>query len=136
MERFRTMCRAAFRRWAQLSGSIISLFVLLVLLNILDYQTTVNLIALTDYDVEANPLLRYTMVQTDSVTSILWVKGIILTFAAIAFKWSLIRAKKQKKLLMAKRLLKCGLIVLCFLYTLVCMHNTAGIYLLLNYPLP
>ena len=130
MEKLRRWGRAAIIRWTGLTSHIVSLFVFLVLLNILDYQTTDILVGLTDYSVEANPIYRSMMELFDSSIVIVWIKGGVLVLAAFAFSWCLSRAERERRSIEVKRMLNTVLMGLCFAYTLLVIYNTHGIYLL------
>lgn len=130
MGKLRRWGRVAVKRWTGLTGHIVSLFVFLVLLNILDYQTTDILIGLTDYSVEANPIHRSAMELFDSSNTIVWIKGTILVLAAFIFRWCLSRAESEGRLIEVKRMLNAVLTGLCFVYALLVIYNTHGIYLL------
>lgn len=130
MEKLRRWGRAAIKRWTGLTGHIVSLFVFLVLLNILDYQTTDILIGLTDYNVEANPIHRSAMELFNTSNTIVWIKGSVLVLAALMFRWCLYRAEKESRLIEVKRMLNAVLMGLCFAYVLLVIYNTHGIYLL------
>ena len=131
IDTLRTQTWAAIRRWTGLAGHLVALFTLLVLLNVLDYQTTDILIKLTDTSVEANPLLRYA-IEVSSPISILWIKAAVLTIAAIVFSWAIRRARKDGKSIQIRRLLNVCLFGMCFLYGLLAIHNTYGIYRLVS----
>lgn len=132
MDKLRTIGWAIVRRWTGVSGALVNLFILLVLLNILDYQTTDILVRLTNYSVEANPALRYAMESYGSASVILWIKGAVLAVSAFIFYWALHRAEKIGRLIPVKRLTNIVLFGLCVFYSLVVMHNTYGIYRLLS----
>ena len=127
IDTLRTQTWSVVRHWTGLTGHIVTLFILLVLLNILDYQTTIVLIQLTDTSVEANPLLRYA-IEATSPTSILWIKAVVLTIAALVFAWAIRHAEGSGKSIRIRRLLNVCLFGACFLYGLLAIHNTYGIY--------
>lgn len=132
MDKLRTIGWSIIRRWTGLTGGLLNLFVLLAMLNVLDYQTTDILIRLTDYSIEANPALRYMLEVTGTALSILWIKAGILSIAAVVFYWAIWKAKKTGKLIQIKRLLTVCLFGMCVVYGLVVIHNTYGIYRLLS----
>ncbi len=130
MEKLRRWGRVVVKRWTGLTGSLVSLFLFLVLLNILDYQTTNIMVGLTDFSVEANPVHRLMMEAFDTTNTIIWFKGVTLVIAALVFRWCLSKAEREGRAVEVKRMLNACLMGLCFVYTLLVIWNTNGIYLL------
>lgn len=65
---------AWFRTW-HLSSQ---LMLLLVLFNLIDYQTTATLVHMEGFEIEANPFLYHAMVHFDSVYAIVVIKALVL----------------------------------------------------------
>lgn len=130
MKKLRRWGRVIIKRWTGLTGSLVSLFVFLVLLNILDYQTTNIVVGLTDFSVEANPVHRLMMEAFGTTNTILWFKGVTLVTAALVFRWCLSKAENEGRVIEVKRMLNACLMGLCFVYALIVIWNTHGIYLL------
>lgn len=59
------------------------LFIILIFLNLLDFQTTKVLVDAQGFHVEANPLLRHLMMISGTVYSILMVKLVAMAFFSI-----------------------------------------------------
>ena len=69
------------------------LFIILVFLNLLDFQTTKVLVDAQGFSVEANPLLRHVMMISGTVYSILMVKLVAMAF----FSFWYLRADDKTK---------------------------------------
>jgi len=73
--------RAKFKR----THIAVQLFVILVFLNLLDFQTTKALVDVQGFEVEANPILRYFMFLTGTVYAILGIKVLVMSFFCFWF---------------------------------------------------
>lgn len=99
------------------------LFVLLCLLNVIDFQTTATLVNVGGFDVEANPVMRGLLYATGTIWAVLIVKALVLTFIGL-----LGPKIKPKHRLISPNTYKNVLILLCAGFSVVCTNN---LYLIL-----
>lgn len=112
--------RKQFNRWELTT----QLFVVLCLLNVVDFQTTATLVNIGGFDVEANPAMRQLMYATGTVWAILIIKAAVLTF--LGFLGPKIKPKHR---LISPYTYKNVLVLLCVGFSFVCLNN---LYLILH----
>jgi len=96
---------------------------LLILLNIIDFQTTKILVDVFGYTVERNPVMLWAMLTMDSVYAILLAKILILSFYTYwHFKLPISEGTINKNFI------KYPLFILSVIFGTVCILNTNMVF--------
>lgn len=117
-----SIVRKKFNSWCINS----QLFVLLCLLNFLDFYSTKLLIDHDGYDAEGNPFLRWMVYQLDTAYAILYIKIFFLCLFGY-FYYTYITLNKHRQTFLLKAMTSISWL-LVFALSLICINNLLLVY--------